>query len=258
MLSKEKIKESFSRAATSYDEASGFQKEIGRLLIERVLTDKIPRGVILDVGMGTGVLTQELALALNAQVYGCDLSWGMVLFSKSKTKGLFITQADAEMLPYKKEIFNIIFSNLTYQWIRDLKSAFLEVKRVLKKEGKFYFSILAKGSLNELYKTIGSIKTDFNGGFLPTEEVIKSAFEKADMNLIWWEEKTIKRYYASLLELLMALKGIGAGRMLDENIFGMGQRRLFFQMIETYDKSFNEEGKTFVTYNVILGCVKKL
>ena len=258
MLSKEKIKKSFSKAASTYDEASDFQKETGHRLIDMILSDGTPNDMILDIGMGTGNITQEFAKRLNRCVYGCDLSWGMVHFSKVNTKGLFISQADTEFLPYKTDVFDIVFSNATYQWVTDFESAFLEVKRILKKDGRFYFSILVKNSLKELYKVLeGIVKKDYGIDFLPNSEWIRLKLKESGLKVVRYEEKTLKRYYESPLALLKTLKRVGAGKVLDGNMFGMGQRRLFFEMIKAYDRNFNEEGKIFVNYNVLFGCVKK-
>ncbi|NQU74454.1 MAG: methyltransferase domain-containing protein [Candidatus Omnitrophica bacterium] len=259
MLNKEQIKKSFSKAAITYDKASDFQKETGRRLVDMILSDTASEDMILDIGMGTGSITQELAGTLNRRIYGCDLSWGMVSFAKKNTNGLFISQADMEELPYKTGAFDIIFSNITYQWAHDAKPAFLEIKRILKNGGRFYFSILIKDSLKELYETVkGIAKKDQRMDFLPSGESIKSEFTESGLKIAWCEEKTLKKYYDSSLALLKTLKRAGAGKILDGNVFKMGQRRLFFEMLEAYDRNFNEGGKVFANYNVIFGCAKKI
>lgn len=264
MLTKERIKNTFSKCAGSYDKASDFQKETGYKLIERILLDGVPNNLVLDVGIGSGNITQELANRLNRNIHGCDIAWGMVSFSKQNTSRLFISQADAEYLPYKPNGFDIVFSNITYQWVPDFKKAFLEVRRVLKKGGRFYFAILVKDSLGELYGTLDTIfktqslhaRTGFTD-FLPPAEHIKSKLKESDFNIIWLEGKVIKRYYDSCLDLLRSLKMVGAGKILGFNLFGMGQRGLFFDMVEAYDTNFNENGKVFANYKVMMGCAGK-
>lgn len=257
MLSKEKIKESFSRSASTYDEAADFQKETGHRLIQKILSDNVPIDRILDVGLGTGYITRELA-RIFSDVHGCDIAWGMASFSKRKANTFSIIQADAEALPYKPGTFGIVFSNITYQWIHNFRNAFLEVRRVLKDKGRFYFSILTDGSLKELYETLREVAgRGYPQDFLPGAKYINLELKWRDLDIIWWEELTIRRYYENCLELLRKFKGLGAGRLSGSNIFNMGDRELFFKMTDVYDKNFAESGKVFATYKVILGCVEK-
>lgn len=257
MLSKEKIRESFSKAAYTYDEASDFQRDIGRKLIERILSDGRNFKKALDIGLGTGSITQELAERFE-KIYGCDIAWGMVSFSKANTKDIFITQADAEILPYKEAVFDIVFSNLTYQWIHNFRQAFSEIKRVLKNKGRFYFSILVEDTLTELYRTLKDVvKKDYAADFLPNPKYIKLELKWHGLDIAWWEEVTLKRYYENSLELVKRLKKIGAGRMTESNLFRMGQRALFFKILDEYNRNFIEDGKVFATYKVILGYAEK-
>lgn len=207
MLAKQKIKESFSRAALTYNEASDFQKETGRMLIDKILSDAAPRDKILDVGMGTGRITQQLAIRAGKHIYGCDMAWGMVSFARTNTNGIFITQADIEELPFKQEAFDAVFSNIAYQWVTDFTKAFLELKRVLKEEGRFYFSILIKDSLRELYDVLEAVlKMDCYKNFLPGAEFIQTQLERCDFKIEWCEEQIIRRYYESSLDLIRTFK----------------------------------------------------
>ncbi len=258
VLDKEIIKESFSRAAAGYDAASDFQKETGRMLIDSILEDPGPKAMVLDAGMGTGSITRQLSVGIKRRVYGCDMAWGMAAFAAKNTKGLWIIQADTEDLPYKEGVFDIVFSNIACQWVHDLKKAFSDIKRVLKKEGRFYFSVLTKDSLRELYGTLAAVfGRDLGAGLLPEAGVVRRELRESGFNTMRCEEVIIKRHYTSALELLRNLKGMGANKVFGKNIFGMGGKRLFFEMISAYDKDFNENGRVFATYNVLLGRAKQ-
>ncbi|MBI4336075.1 MAG: methyltransferase domain-containing protein [Candidatus Omnitrophica bacterium] len=255
---KEKIKESFSKAAVTYDRAADFQRETGLRLIERILLENASLGMVLDTGMGTGRLTQALSQRIGGRVHGCDLAWGMVSFSKNNTRGVITSQADMERLPYKAETFDIVFSNIACQWARDLTEAFSEVRRVLKIGGRFYFSILAKGSLKELHGVLNEfLKIEGFKDFLPSREEIRERFKETGLDFVWIEDTVIKRYYSNCLELLRRVKQSGAGRVSASNLIGMGDRDLFFEMVNRYDANFREGDKVFATYRVLMGCVRK-
>lgn len=249
----------FSKAAGTYDRACDFQKETARDLIQRVLNDGGRANKILDIGMGTGRMTQELASVFERPVFGCDIAWGMVSFSKTNYAGIIPAQADMERLPYKAGIFDIVFSNIAHQWCRDIKSAFLEVKRVLKTGGRFWFSILAKDSLVELYKSIETVTgEDYSKDLFPNAERVRLELINSGLELDWFETKTLKRYYKNSFELVKRLKDIGAGRVSGANIFGMGQRGLFVRMLEVYNRRFSESGKISASYNIVSGCARKI
>lgn len=258
MLTKQAIKNSFSKYAITYDRSSDFQRETGYRLVDKIVSAHHPCGTVLDIGIGTGRVTQELARRLNTVIYGCDIAWGMVAFSKAYTHGLCISQADAECLPYRSGVFDTVFSNIAYQWVKDIRKAFLEVRRVLQNKGRFYFSILVRGSLKELYTTLNVVlKRDFGKDLLPASECIQSELEGCGLRIGWYEEAILKRYYASSFDLIKTLQSSGAGRVSGPNLFGMGKREQFFTMLDAYNRSFSEHGKVYATYTVFSGCAQK-
>jgi len=257
VLPKEKIRAAFSRAASTYDSASGVQTQSAERLIRRMIADGCAAGNSLDVGMGTGAATRRLARRIGGRVYGCDMAWGMVSFAKRNGGGLLISQADMEKLPYRDNIFDIVFSNIAYQWSADLRGALAEVQRVLKPAGRFYFSILARGSLRELASALkAAVQGDPRYDLLPARETIVSALAGAGLTIRWDEEFVITRYYDSPLELIKTFKKMGAAKISEDVVFGMGKRRLFFDMVEAYKKNFTRGRKVFATYNVVMGCAQ--
>jgi malonyl-CoA O-methyltransferase len=258
-LTKEAVGLAFSKAAATYDEACDFQKEAGQRLIDRILSDGLEPGKILDIGMGTGGIAHELSLRFKRPVHGCDLAWGMVLFSKTNRAGIMAVQADMENLPYKRGAFDVIFSNIAHQWCRDSKAAFLEVKRVLQAGGRFYFSILAEGSLGELYKSIENVTGhDYSRELFLSSAAIESKLISAGFEFGYFETRILRRYYRNSFELVKRLKDMGAGKIPGVSIFGMGQRNRFLRMLEFYNRHFCESGKAFASYNVVSGCVRKI
>ena len=99
----------------------------------------------------------------SGELHGLDLAYGMIsraclvarecAFFTPSTGANFplFLQADAEKLPYRSESFDLVLSNLAYQWVPDRGQAFREVYRVLKPGGRFFFSTLGHGTLAELH-----------------------------------------------------------------------------------------------------------
>ena len=79
----QKIRKAFSDAAVQYDVLTGLHKEIGRELIHKVKERECQR--ILDVGMGTGWLTNRLTYFFpESNVVGIDFASGMIEMAKQK------------------------------------------------------------------------------------------------------------------------------------------------------------------------------
>ncbi|MCX5716515.1 MAG: methyltransferase domain-containing protein [Candidatus Omnitrophica bacterium] len=252
MPAKETVKKAFSKSAATYDTASDFQKETGRMLTDKILEAEAAAERILDVGIGTGSVTARLSNSMNAALYGCDIAWGMASLAKKNAKNIFISQADAERLPYKESVFDVVFSNITYQWMQDFKAAFCEVNRILKKGGRLYFSILLKGSLPELYKALGAADKNSLTDMLPDAVFLRSALDDSGLKIKCWEEIKLKRFYENCLGLVKTFRLIGADRARGANIFKMGERKAFFSMVDFYDTNFYEQKKVFATYNVAI------
>ncbi len=252
------IAKAFSKAAGTYDQAADFQRDAGRKLIDLLVSDSGPKEMVLDVGMGTGTTTRELAQALGQRIFGCDIAWGMVHFAAARADDLAIVQADLEKLPFGDGSFDLVFSNIAYHWAVDLKDAFAQAQRVLKPGGRLYVSLMGRGSLCELYASVAAAtdipaKTDL----FPSIERVREYLQEAGFEIPELTEVRMRSSYASSLDLVKALKRIGANKLPGAPVFGVGQKKLFFGMIDEYDRRFTEDGMVYATYNVVMGCARK-
>lgn len=98
---------------------------------------------ILDVGCGTGRYSVPLAKK-GAEVYGIDISEGMLKAAKRKSKGLNTKYqlSDMRKIPYKDETFDKVISSLAIDHVKDYEKAILEILRVTKKGGKIIISTI--------------------------------------------------------------------------------------------------------------------
>ena len=78
-FSRSHIQQHFNHAAVSYDEAAVLQKQVAAHMDERLNLITLKPKTILDVGSGTGLLTEKLADRYpNAKLIGLDLSANML------------------------------------------------------------------------------------------------------------------------------------------------------------------------------------
>ena len=252
-IDKHKIKLSFSRAALRYDIFASFQKQAARELVNKLSAISCQPSAmkILDVGCGTGFLTYGMADALpEANIFGCDISHTMVKAASCKLqaardKKMRLLTADGGALPYKDGIFDRVASNLTYQWIHDIKTAFSEAYRVLRPEGVFIFSVLGPETLKELRHCYIEAKARFNRNGLPPfivfldKQMLQSALENAGFKKISIKKANIIKAYPDMLALLRAMKSIGAGNPFKEGDKSLARGSLLKQMAEVYGQVFS-------------------
>jgi demethylmenaquinone methyltransferase/2-methoxy-6-polyprenyl-1,4-benzoquinol methylase len=100
------------------------------------------KSLILDLGCGTGFITEKLGNAV-----GIDYSIEML---KLCPENLRVACADASNLPFRDESFDCVFSLTVMQDINNIKSAIAEIKRVLKPNGKIILSVLNKKRIKKI------------------------------------------------------------------------------------------------------------
>ena len=110
------------------------------LKIARDISQKIDKGILIDVGSGTGFLSIEIAKrAPNLMIYGVDLSRKMVEISSGNARSFYNVKfklANAVNLPFENDSVDFIVSTGSFHhWKHPLK-VFNECYRVLKYNGE--------------------------------------------------------------------------------------------------------------------------
>ncbi len=106
------------------------------------------RGNLLDLGSGDGILNEFLGE--NVDVVSFDLSFNLLRENSNKNKvcGSILN------LPFKDESFDFVCSFTVFQDLPDIEKAVLNVKRVLKYDGKFVISFLKVSSSSGLMASL--------------------------------------------------------------------------------------------------------
>ncbi len=256
-----KIRKAFSDSALQYEALAGVQREIGRELLRRVI-DKEECRSVLDVGMGTGRLTNQLSLYFpEAKVIGMDFARGMVEVARQKYSTLTIVQADAAQLPFKRESFDIIISNLVYQWVEDLEQTFLLNFDTLRPDGTFCFTLFGEKTLEELFAALEAA-LDIDGEEndcwirrLPRAEQVRSALVEAGFAEVTVETEMIKVHFEDMFALLKWLKDIGANVLKRDVYVG---KDLLRRAADYYQEHFRDRWGVSASFEVIwVNAVKK-
>lgn len=90
--------------------------------------------IILDVGCGSGGAS-ALAIERGAEVYGVDVAEGLLSIAIQRVPNANFQIADIEKLPFKDNMFDVIFAANSLQYSEDRIAALHELKRVCKPNG---------------------------------------------------------------------------------------------------------------------------
>jgi len=150
--------------ATRYHRVSEPQFDWGQRVIARLKPAAGER--ILDLGCGTGRLTQEILRAAGdggrTRVIGLDRSGAMLAVARADAgtpPGIGYVQADGAALPFTGA-FDAVFSAATLHWIHDHPAVFRSVATALDRGGRFVAQCGGKGNLQHMLEHATAIMAD--------------------------------------------------------------------------------------------------
>jgi len=213
------VRKAFTDAADQYDILSGLHREIGRELVKKNVQRSAAR--ILDVGTGTGYVADKTKFFFpEAMVVGLDIAEGMISKAAQTHEGIRWLQADGQRLPFKDGTFDIIFSNLAYQWMPDLPLAFAQTRRVLSDGGFLSGTLFGSRTCEELFSSLAVANPQVSVRRLPALEDIGRTLRAVGFQDIRVDHELIKVQFADIWELLGWLKDIGANCLPREGFIG--------------------------------------
>lgn len=199
----------FSAARETYRRGASVQRRVAESLWSRVvplIEGKRDFGRIIEVGAGTGVLTELYEMALTCG--GCRCS-SLELWDLAEHFGMLPSNAswltcDAEtcIRSVEPESVNLLLSSSTLQWFHSPERFVAEAYRVLRKGGIAAFALYGEGTFSQLRELTGvSLR-------YPSLATLKAALP-ADAIIEVGETESISMDFASPKELLRHLRETG-------------------------------------------------
>lgn len=105
------------------------------------LLQLLPGETVLDIGSGPGFLATTMAdlVGKAGEVYGVDISQELLVLATERYKhqsGLKFLHADARSLPFPDACFDVVVVTQVLEYLQDVRSALLEMRRVLRPGGR--------------------------------------------------------------------------------------------------------------------------
>ena len=260
-LDKRLLRQSFEKAAASYDAAAVLQLEVCRRMLARLDYVTLAPAAILDAGCGTGnVIAALRARYPRAAVYAFDIALSMVRhacarvswFERLRGRGVVPVCGDIERLPLRAAAVNMVWSNLALQWATETPRALAELRRVLAPGGLLMFSTFGPDTLKELraayHETDGYSHVN---RFLDMHDLgdmlVHAGFADPVMDMEY-----ITLTYDDVRALMRDLKAIGAHTVTVGRRTGMTARATLAAVEQNYEK-FRRDGHLPATFEVIYG-----
>lgn len=148
---KDRVARAFGRAA-DYAAHAHVQRQAAEMLADHILTAApAPGQAILDIGCGTGFLTQALARRMEAAAWTITDIAPAMLDRAAAALDLPATYRvmDGERPDLGDARFDLIASSLAFQWFADLPGAVSRLAGLLRPGGVLAFATMAAGSFSE-------------------------------------------------------------------------------------------------------------
>ena len=243
---KARVRQSFERAAATYDAAASVQ----RLICDRLLNG-LPLGAgiqrALDAGCGTGYAQGLLRQRYPAAEFiSLDLSAAMLKHIASPCSRI---AGDLEHLPLADRCIDLYWSSLAVQWC-DLAQALREARRVLRPHGHLVLATLGPSTFHELRTAFSRIDNYQHTLSFHAPAEIETLARQSGFSAVNSKNHQEIAYYPDLRSLLHAVKAVGANQLGSGRRTGLMSRSTLRRVEHAYETLRQPAGLP-LTYDII-------
>lgn len=246
-----KVQQAFAQAACHYDDFAHLQRTVAISLLEKA-TPSALQGRVLDIGCGTGFLTQLLKeIGVIEQLIALDIALPMLQQAQQRLAApVSYICGDAEALPLGSASVDVIFSSLALQWCQNLSVALHGFRQVLKPGGKLCFATFGAATLSELKQAWAAVDQYRHINDFYTVQQLHDSLRPGEWQNIQVTQQVFESRYASVTALLRELKGLGAQSVNSGRKPQLTTPAQMQQMFAAYPK-VDETGHIVASFEVI-------
>lgn len=256
-LAKPKIRLNFGKAAASYDEHAEVQRGVADRMIAslRPWIDILPQGPILEVGCGTGFVTEGLIdLLPERSLEVTDISPEMVEACRQKfgdNNRISFRTLDAEELDSPPKTYAMTVSGFVAQWFKHPAITMGKFLEATKPGGLLLGSFPGNESFPEWREACQELGLPYTGNELPDTEEILVKLSGGPVQVDYYED-TVTQQFESSADFFQHLKKVGAGTQQEGRHLTPKELQL---LINHWDNKTG--GPVNVSYHVVFIAVKR-
>jgi len=154
--------------------------------------------LVVDMGCGTGNYGLDIQARTRATVIGFDPSAGMLKQAKEKTPEFSVVQSVAEHMPFRGNVFDLLYAAQVWHHIIDKQEAANECYRILKRGGTKIAHTISHDQLNQkaVFKFFPEIRQNQLDVY-PSDEAFKEYFRNAGFRLTEVYPYDMERYQSA-------------------------------------------------------------
>lgn len=165
---------------------------------------------------------------------------------------------DEDVIPFKNESFDLVFSTMNFHWVNDLPGCLVQIRNILSDKGLLLFNILGGDTLNELKIVLAETEIELKGGVSPR---ISPMIDIKDMGMLLQragykmpvvDSENITVFYPDIFSLIKDLRGMGETNALLKKP-QTGLSKSFLKAVdEKYKRLYaNDEGLIPASFEII-------
>lgn len=248
------IAQRFAKTLKTYNQNAENQKNYANRLANLLtkFCDQNPINNLLEIGCGTGFLTNELTQKLNINnLYLNDIANGfnnLEIYKQisQRVNKIYFINGDAEKITNIPQNINIVVSSNCIQWFNNFESFLQKLYNHLSDNSIAAFSTFGTENFRE-------IKTLTNNGInYPDYKKILSTL-KHQYKVLYFCQTTEKQYFTSTIEMLKTLKNSGVNAIINT----VWTPKKLQNFSNEYAEMFSENNKIYITWNPIFFVLKK-
>lgn len=249
----------FGQAAAHYQRYATLQQDCAARLQQIILNhrDLIPAGTVLEIGCGTGFITEKLLSCFASRsIEVTDLSTEMLQFCQTHLSANALINPsitfyvlDAETLPYTNR-YAAIIGGFVVQWFQDIQLTITRLINQLHPGGILFLSFPTIHSFPEWRQACQQLDLFFTANPLPDAELLLFTLP-ANTQILQAETLELATVHDSVAAFFHDLKAIGAGT---------AQKQLSIQQIKQLMQYWTSQtsGKIQVHYQIAFWTIQRL
>lgn len=238
------IKQQFEKSMDKYNENAIVQKIVAQKLVKKLVDIETNFENILELGSGTGLLTQEIVGNIKYKnYYANDLTEKSKQYVSKIIPELNFICGNAQKISTTKKM-DLIISNAVFQWFENLSKLNIHLNSLMNKNGILAFSTFSKKNYQEIKDLIG-LSLDYKN----LEELL--AIFSENFEILATEEFDYVMQFSNPLEILAHMKHTGVNSLTT--------KQWRFKEIKKFCDNYKEKYPNLtLTYSpIIIICKKK-